>query len=169
MVTEAKRFIHDLEKDNWRVAARRYGFLTKELRDKGLLPDSLNSVNGHRAKEAPEVVYRHTAFTYYPERLAVVVDGNESSLTVVEDQLLSLFIQRINRMVSLDLISKKLWEEDQDTKFIESNIRLQIRKLRRKLEPTARRDNFKYLVTKRRVGYMLIDPIKLKPPETPKP
>lgn len=85
-------------------------------------------------------------------RRKVKVDGNDVKLSPKEYELLRLLVQHAGRVLTHAFLLKEVWEPTTDPQYL----RVYIRQLRGKIEPTP--DRPKYLLTETGIGYRLIDP-----------
>ncbi len=81
-------------------------------------------------------------------RKAVTVDGNEVLLTPTETKLLHVFLNNLNRIVTLEFLLNRLWPREE---VFEDRLRVHIHRLRQKIEDGTK--DRTYIVTERGLGY----------------
>lgn len=90
-------------------------------------------------------------------RNMLTVEGEQHDLTPTEARLLHILIRNKGRAVSSDTLIARTWPLEQ---VFEETLRVNIHRLRRKLEPDYRHPA--YILTERNVGYSFID---FEPPD----
>lgn len=117
-----------------------------------------------RDPRVEEAVFSHQAFIHFPKRSELLVNGELFTLTKTENVILDLLEKHPNDLVLYDTIRQSLIKtEDPNADFSVEEIRFYIQRLRRKIEPDSRRENFVYIRTIREKGCLLYDPDKQEP------
>lgn len=81
-------------------------------------------------------------------RKMAVVDGKEIALTATESKLLHIFMNNVNRTVTLEFLLNRIWPHSE---AFEDRLRVHIHRLRSKIENRAAGRT--YIFTERGVGY----------------
>lgn len=104
----------------------------------------------------PERIYSHPAFKYYPDRSVLRINGQNVTLTGLENRLLNIFSLHPNRVMSHEQLIEAGWKNDEDKHT--AGLRLLIFRLRRKLGPVQADGSDQFIRTVTNVGYKLLDP-----------
>jgi len=108
--------------------------------------------------EDQEVVFNHSAFTYSSQEFSFVrvADGRRVHLTPSENDALKLLAQSFGKVVRHSEFART-----------EEGSRELMHRLRRKVEPDARKGTYRYLVVRNGEGYKMVDPDKPEFPDSP--
>ncbi len=120
------------------------------------LPPREKDIQGIPYKEE---IIENSLFIYNVETGEVEMksDGRKFRLTPTLNKLLTVFTHNPNRVLSTQALESAIWDDYSSDISIDkaSALRNYIKKLRRHLEPEARKGNYKFLVTYPWRGYML--------------
>lgn len=111
----------------------------------------------HRPEEAASKAYRFGAFTLFPDRRVLLVEGGgEVELTAGEFDLLQVLVEAAPRVLSRDQLLDL--SRGVDASSYDRSIDSQISRIRNKIEPDPRRPDF--IKTVRNLGYVFATPVK---------
>lgn len=154
-----RRNIHDLrqvlevnpKKPQIIVSVYGKGYL---LRDLALLSKASES------QEQETEPLKHSEFVHDHEknRLQFIKGGNIINLSIRENEVLRILMQNFGKIVGYEGFSEALHSRGISIRETKSLLKEQVRRLRRKVEPEAKKGNFRYFIYVPGFGYRLDDP-----------